>query len=121
MNEPIVTNDVVKVINDQEFDWLGRIDNVINSGGVKLFPEQIEEKLSHNIVNRRFFVASRESLELGEKLILAVEGDPYVIDDQAFGNLGKYEKPKVVIFIPKFLETPTGKVLRKESLESVEE
>lgn len=120
MNEPIVTNDVVKVINDQEFDWLGRIDNVINSGGVKLFPEQIEEKLSHNIVNRRFFVASRESLELGEKLILAVEGDPYVIDDQAFGNLGKYEKPKVVIFIPKFLETPTGKVLRKESLESVE-
>jgi O-succinylbenzoic acid--CoA ligase len=117
--EPIVTNDVVKILNDQEFIWMGRIDNVINSGGVKLFPEQIEEKLSHKI-NRRFFVASQESPELGEKLVLAVEGDPYVIDDQAFGDLGKYEKPKVVLFIPKFLETPTGKVLRKESLESVE-
>jgi len=116
--ETIVTNDVVKILNDQEFIWLGRIDNVINSGGVKLFPEQIEEKLSHKI-NRRFFVASRESEELGEMLVLAVEGDPYVIDDQAFGDLGKYEKPKVVLFVPKFSETPTGKVLRAESLESV--
>ncbi|HEU4497108.1 MAG TPA: AMP-binding protein [Flavobacterium sp.] len=117
-DELIVTNDVVKVISENEFIWQGRIDNVINSGGVKLFPEQIEEKLSHKI-ERRFFVASQESPELGEKLVLAVEGDPYIIDDQAFGDLGKYEKPKVVLFIPKFLETPTGKVLRKESLASI--
>lgn len=117
--EPITTNDAVKVLNENEFIWMGRIDNVINSGGVKLFPEQIEEKLSHKI-ERRFFVTSQESPELGEKLVLAVEGNPYVIDDQAFGDLGKYEKPKVVLFIPKFLETSTGKVLRKESLESLE-
>lgn len=118
-DEVVVTNDVVKVLNESEFVWLGRIDNVINSGGVKLFPEQIEEKLSHKI-GRRFFVASQEHPELGEKLVLAVEGDPYVIDDEVFGELGKYEKPKVVLFIPKFLETPTGKVLRKESLASLE-
>lgn len=117
-DEAVVTNDVVKVLNENEFIWLGRIDNVINSGGVKLFPEQIEEKLSHKI-ERRFFIASQENDELGEKLVLAVEGDPFVIDDAAFGELGKYEKPKVVLFIPKFLETPTGKVLRKESLSSV--
>lgn len=116
--EVVVTNDVVKVLKDNEFIWLGRIDNVINSGGVKLFPEQIEEKLSHKI-DRRFFIASQENEELGEKLVLAVEGDPYVFDDAAFGDLGKYEKPKVVLFIPKFLETPTGKVLRKESLSSI--
>lgn len=119
LQEPITTNDVVNILNENEFIWLGRIDNVINSGGVKLFPEQIEEKLSHKI-ERRFFIASQESPELGEKLILAVEGDPYIIDEHAFGDLGKYERPKVVLFIPKFLETPTGKVLRKESLESVE-
>ncbi|PKW20671.1 O-succinylbenzoic acid--CoA ligase [Flavobacterium lindanitolerans] len=116
--EVVVTNDVVKVLNDHQFIWLGRIDNVINSGGIKLFPEQIEEKLSHKI-DRRFFIASQENEELGEKLVLAVEGDPYVIDDAAFAELGKYEKPKVVLFIPKFLETPTGKVLRKESLASI--
>ena len=119
LQEPITTNVAVNVLNENEFIWLGRIDNVINSGGVKLFPEQIEEKLSHKI-DRRFFIASQESPELGEKLVLAVEGDPYIIDEHAFGDLGKYERPKVVLFIPKFLETPTGKVLRKESLESVE-
>lgn len=116
--EVIVTNDVVKVLNESEFIWMGRIDNVINSGGVKLFPEQIEEKLSHKI-DRRFFVASQDSPELGEKLVLAVEGDAYPIDEEIFVELGKYEKPKVVLFIPKFLETPTGKVLRRESLESI--
>lgn len=117
-DEAVVTNDVVKILNESEFIWLGRMDNVINSGGVKLFPEQIEEKLSHKI-ERRFFIASQENEELGEKLVLAIEGDPYIIDDAAFGDLGKYEKPKVVLFIPKFLETPTGKVLRKESLSSL--
>lgn len=114
--EAVTTNDVVKIVNDQEFIWLGRIDNVINSGGVKLFPEQIEEKLSHKISNR-FFVTSREDEALGEKLILAIEGDPYAIEDQdVFADLGKYEKPKVVLFVPKFKETPTGKILRKESI-----
>jgi len=121
IEEPIVTNDAVKVLNEQEFIWMGRIDNVINSGGVKLFPEQIEEKLAHKISDRRYFVASQENHELGEKLVLVVEGTPYVIDDQAFALLDKYEKPKVVLFTPKFKETPTGKVLRKETLESVEE
>ncbi|NBL64158.1 AMP-binding protein [Flavobacterium sp. NST-5] len=117
-SEKIITNDAVKVLSETEFIWQGRIDNVINSGGVKLFPEQIEEKLSTKI-NRRFFVASQDNHQLGEKLVLAIEGDPFPIDDEIFGELGKYEKPKVVLFVPQFLETPTGKVLRKESLESI--
>lgn len=119
LEEPIVTNDAVKVLNEHEFIWLGRMDNVINSGGVKLFPEQIEEKLSSKIIDRRYFVASQENHELGEKLVLVVEGTPYIIDDEVFAELDKYEKPKVVLFAPEFKETPTGKVLRKESLDSI--
>jgi O-succinylbenzoic acid--CoA ligase len=46
--EQIVTNDLVELINDHQI-LLGRIDNVVNSGGIKLIPEQIEEKLSHGI------------------------------------------------------------------------
>jgi O-succinylbenzoic acid--CoA ligase len=41
--EQIVTNDLVELINDHQFILLGRIDNVVNSGGIKLIPEQIEE------------------------------------------------------------------------------
>jgi O-succinylbenzoic acid--CoA ligase len=43
-HEQIVTNDLVELINDHQFILLGRIDNVVNSGGIKLIPEQIEEK-----------------------------------------------------------------------------
>jgi O-succinylbenzoic acid--CoA ligase len=53
-HEQIVTNDLVE-LNDHQFILLGRIDNVVNSGGIKLIPEQIEEKLSHGI-HSRFFV-----------------------------------------------------------------
>lgn len=41
--EPIVTNDVVELINEQSFIWKGRADHAINSGGIKLFPEEIEK------------------------------------------------------------------------------
>ena len=51
----IVTNDVVNITSDNSFELLGRVDNVINSGGIKLFPELIENKLSSKI-ERRFFV-----------------------------------------------------------------
>ena len=44
-DKPIVTNDLVELISDNEFKWLGRYDSIINSGGIKLIPEQIEKKL----------------------------------------------------------------------------
>lgn len=117
-DEPVVTNDVVKVINDKQFIWLGRYDNVINSGGVKLFPEQIEEKLSRHI-NRRFFVRGLPDEKLGEKLVLVIEGDAYTLEDEVFARLGKFEKPKEILFIDKFTETTSGKIKRAESIEKI--
>ena len=71
---PIVTNDIVDLISDGEFKWLGRYDNVINSGGVKLIPEQIELKLASSIKGR-FFVAGILDEQLGQKVILVVESE----------------------------------------------
>jgi O-succinylbenzoic acid--CoA ligase len=114
-DEVIVTNDIVELINENQFVFLGRMDNVINSGGIKLIPEQIEEKLAGKI-DVRFFVASKEDKELGEKVILVIEGEKQAIDDAIFADLDKYEKPKEIVFFPKFKETPTGKILRNETL-----
>lgn len=111
--EKLVTNDVVDLISNGEFIWKGRIDNVVNSGGIKLFPEQIEEKLITKIENR-FFVAGLPDKVFGEKLVLFIEGDKYEIDDSIFDELDKYEKPKEIFFIDKFQETETGKIKRKE-------
>ncbi|MEM0576899.1 AMP-binding protein [Flavobacterium polysaccharolyticum] len=113
--EPIVTNDIVELVSDTQFVWLGRFDNVINSGGIKLIPEKIEEKLSTHIP-RRYFVYGQADDVLGEKVVLYVEGEPITIDDAVFGVLDKYEKPKNIVFIPKFKVTATGKIVRKESI-----
>lgn len=114
--ELVITNDLVEVINDKEFKWLGRADNVVNSGGVKLFPEQIEEKLSMRIPYR-FFVSSKEDEYLGNKLILVIESTPYQLLEDLFEDLGKYEKPKEVQFVQKFVETETGKIIRKKNIQ----
>ncbi|MDT7830148.1 AMP-binding protein [Pricia sp. S334] len=69
---PVITNDIVELISDTEFRWLGRYDNVVNSGGVKLYPEQIESKLT-GIIASRFFVVGVPDQKLGQKLVLVVE------------------------------------------------
>lgn len=113
-DEKIVTNDIVKLISDTQFVWLGRFDNVINSGGIKIIPEQIESKLSE-LIPRRFFISGEQDEVLGEKVVLCVEGLKMEIDSSIFDVLDKYERPKEIIFIPKFKETATGKFMREES------
>jgi O-succinylbenzoic acid--CoA ligase len=115
--EPIVTNDLVEVIRENQFIFLGRIDNVINSGGVKLIPEQIEAKLIEKI-DSRFFVTGIPDPTLGEKLILVIEGEKLDFAADFFDVLDKYEKPKEIVFVPKFKENENGKLLRKPTLQS---
>ncbi|MEP3210319.1 MAG: AMP-binding protein [Maribacter sp.] len=114
----IVTNDIVKLISETEFDWLGRYDHIINSGGIKLFPEQIETKLAPMLRNR-FFVTGLPDAKLGQKLVLVVEGELDTdklkqILSECKGLQG-FEIPKSVYTLPKFIETDTGKIRRKES------
>lgn len=113
--DTVVTNDLVELVNENQFLFLGRIDNIINSGGVKIMPEQVEKKLDGKI-NRRFFIASKEDTELGEKVVLIIEGESYDVDKVIFEDLDKYERPKEIVFVSKFKETENGKILRKESL-----
>ena len=121
----VITNDVVDLKTYKKFLWKGRFDNVINSGGIKLFPETIESKLQL-LLSQRFFISCLSDDVLGEKLILIIESD---FDEQikkqifeAIQNLEaltKYEKPKEIYFIPQFIETPTGKIQRSKTLELI--
>ncbi len=120
-DELIVTNDIVQLISENEFEWLGRFDNAINSGGIKLYPEKIEEKLS-TIISNRFFVTGISDEVLGEKLILIVEGDdiPNKTNKLAseiiqIKSLTKYEIPKEIYFVKKFIQTDTKKIQRKKT------
>lgn len=117
-SDVIETNDLVELVNENQFRFLGRIDNVINSGGIKLIPETIEEKLSAHIP-RRFFVAGKPDEKLGEKLVLVVEGEPFEISNDIFAMLDKYERPKEILFVPQFAETGSGKLMRREVLKNL--
>lgn len=114
-SEPLITNDVVTIHSDTEFELIGRVDNMINSGGVKLFPEQIEAKLAEKI-KERFMIASKPDQDLGEKLILVLESDKNTVDTKIFNGLDKFEIPKEIYFTPQFKETATGKIQRKDTL-----
>ena len=115
LTEDVITNDVVHLISENEFQWLGRIDSVVNSGGVKLFPEQIEAKLQ-DVISDRFFIASESDEKLGQQLILIVESKKKEIPTSIFDMLEKFEKPKSIYFVPKFVDTKTGKLNRKVTL-----
>jgi len=118
--EPIVTNDIIVKADKKHFHWLGRYDNVINSGGIKIYPESVEEKIGHLFPSNRFFIASLPDETLGEKVVIVIENiapDVVVkIKSEVEKVLGKYDLPKQYLTIPKFLETPNGKVQRNETL-----
>ncbi len=120
----VVTNDMVEILTYKKFLWKGRYDNVINSGGIKLFPEEIERKLNQ-IIDQRFFITSLPDDALGQKVVLFVETDfseDYLQhlkrEVENLETLHKYEKPKKIYLIEKFEETPNGKIHRENTLKS---
>jgi O-succinylbenzoic acid--CoA ligase len=126
INKEIVTNDIVNLISSTEFEWLGRFDHVINSGGIKLFPEQIEEKLS-SYINQAFFLIGIPDEYLGEKMILLIESNDHS-EEQKKKILAKiepylenFQSPRDIFTISKFKRTSTGKIQRKATFTSVTE
>jgi O-succinylbenzoic acid--CoA ligase len=114
-------------VHTASFRWLGRWDNVINSGGVKVQVEAVEAAVGQawqalGLAERRFFVAGLPDPRLGERVTLWVEGDPLPAEQQAAlaaamaQALHAYEVPRQVFYAPRFAETATGKIDRWASL-----
>jgi len=119
-SDSIVTNDLVELISENQFYWLGRFDSVINSGGVKVIPEKIESAITPlmtelNLENR-FFIVGLPDRILGEAVTLIVEGEikntsiEKILLQRMKETLGKYEAPKSIRYVSKFIQTDTGKV-----------
>ncbi len=119
---PVHTNDLVRLLSDTEFVWLGRLDHIVNSGGIKLVPEAIEEKLQ-SAIPCRYFLAGLPDPVLGEKLVLILEAErpPKKLMEKlrALKGLTPYEVPREVRAIPTFTTTGSGKVNRPETLKAL--
>ena len=115
----LVTHDVAYLLDNHRFIWRGRADTMINSGGIKIFPEDTEAILSKAIFGN-FFVAGIPDEQLGSRQILFVEGrkedypdlEPFIAE-----HLDTYHRPKEMVFIPCFRQTHTGKTDRKKITE----
>ncbi len=116
---PLETNDMATLIDSTHFKWIGRTDTVINSGGVKIIPEQTEQKLA-DILPGRYFAAGLPDDVLGEKQVLFVEGhsgDFQHLKSFLKSNFDGIHRPKDIIFMEKFPLTHTGKTDKKKILE----
>jgi O-succinylbenzoic acid--CoA ligase len=126
--EILQTNDIVELMHfdsaqgdKKQFKFLGRFDNVINSGGVKIFAEELESLVKKHIDRDLVFLGKTDET-LGEKLILVIEVKNEENLKSKIYNLefpSKFHIPKEILFLEKFPRAENGKVLRKEILKLI--
>ena len=113
-DSPIVTKDLIERIDEDHFLWLGREDNVINTGGIKVYPETIERKLSGSI-KQPFIVSKMKDDKLGEKVIIYFEErykEYFESNPPEYLELSVFERPKEIKFIDRFPRNKNGKIIR---------
>jgi O-succinylbenzoic acid--CoA ligase len=115
-DKPMHTTDIVELISPREFRWLGRADNVINSGGIKISPEPLEIQIS-SLLGRECIISSVSDERLGEKIILLLEGnnadknDTYILE-KISQITDKHHTPKAVFYLESFPRTSSMKIDR---------
>ncbi len=124
--ERVQTNDVVEMPDRMHFRVVGRADLIINSGGVKIQPEPIEQiilaSLSGFGLSARLFVAGLPDERLGQRVVviseqLTVSSEQWAsIQDEVRLQLGPYCVPRTWLAIPAFAETATGKLDRNQTM-----
>ncbi|MFM8597308.1 MAG: AMP-binding protein [Flavobacteriales bacterium] len=116
--EPIITNDIVHLIDSKHFDWLGRADFAIITGGAKVLPELIEQKLNP-FIKQSFFIIGVKDDKWGEVVGLVFEGTPIELEiPWEHAGLLVAERPKKVLFIEQFIRSSTLKIQRQATLDA---
>lgn len=119
LDQWITTNDVVDLLSENTFVLKGRRDNIINSGGVKIQLEDVEKAIAENQPEiGNFFAFAVEDESLGQKLVLAVEGEKINLEKVSDG-LPKYHKPKEVFYLDEFIKTESGKINKLKTIENL--
>jgi O-succinylbenzoic acid--CoA ligase len=117
----LVTHDVVELVDEHSFIWRGRLDNVINSGGIKIYAEQLEcSIIQSQVLNENtFYITSGKDEIFGEVPVIVLlkdewKGDMATLLTKINGLLNKHEHVKHVHIFDKFELTPTEKLKRKK-------
>ncbi len=111
------TNDIVELLSPYKFKWRGRADGVINSGGIKLIPEELEKLYSEVLGEIPFFVTSTEDEKWGQAVTLVAEAN----DEELCAIERKLREaindhrllPKRYVEVESLPRTANGKIRRK--------
>ncbi len=112
----LTTNDVAKLYDSTSFQWIGRFDNVINSGGIKFHPEELEFLLSKEI-HTPFYIYKVSHAKWGDTVGITIEDPTNTISVNSILGicqrvLPKYAIPSIVNKVSKLPRTSNGKILR---------
>lgn len=116
------THDVAVFAPDgHRFRILGRIDNVIDSGGIKIQAEEVE-RMARPLAPFSFAVTSRTDSRLGEAVAMVVEAEPSEETDRLVSLFKKkledvlphYWRPRSYIAVPSIPKAGNGKIARAE-------
>ena len=120
-NKEWITNDLAELLSPSKFKIIGRIDDIINSGGLKINPVEIEGKISR-FINNPFMIGYKYDKQLGQKLVLLIEShEPIKEYDHLLIKLKKQlnpnKTPKEIVYIPKLITTANNKINRVKNNE----
>lgn len=107
------TNDLVELIDDRRFRWRGRADGVINSGGIKFVPEELEA-LYRPFMSCRFYVSHIPDAKWGEAIAVVAEADSEgeVMAALRSGIPDHRRLPKRIFCVDRLPEASNGKIRR---------
>ena len=108
---PLTTNDIAELASDGRFKILGRKDNVICSGGLKIQAEEVE-RLLHSHLRVPYVITKRKDEKFGEVVVLLTEGDTAEAQLICQRVLPKYWQPRAYFHVDQIPLTPTGKPAR---------
>lgn len=120
--EVLITHDIVEMHADgRRFRILGRSDNTICSGGLKLQTEEIERRLRPHLPVG-FMITKARDEKFGEVVVLLVEtSDIDAVQQACLQALTPHERPKHIFSIERLPQTPTGKPARARAQQWVAE
>ena len=109
----LVTNDIAELRPDGTFRILGRKDNVICSGGIKIQAEEVERQL-RPYLQEPYMISKHPDEKFGEVVVLLTEGNPDDARAVCERILPKYHQPREYIHIDQIPLTETGKLKRRD-------
>lgn len=120
LDEPVITNDVVELIDNENFVWKARYDNLINTGGIKIKPEELEAEIS-KVLEMDFTIIGLPDDMLGQKIALVIESTSPINEKELLEvlkeSLEPHFVPKEVLYIKELPRNKAYKIERNKLVE----